>query len=177
MSRPQRVIAGSIFAVWISVSLAAFWWFQFKDIGNFENALASFDGTELAKLQMQPLSGRQALVVHFIDPDCPCSRFSRPHIEELERELSDRVEFRSASRLKSSMAFSVPATPSVAIWSESGELAYFGPYSGGAICGSGDDFVTSVFKRLEAGTNPKWLNLDAVGCFCPVKTRSKVIST
>lgn len=175
MCRSRKVLAGLVFVVWIGVSVTAFWWFQFKHLGNFENQLATFDGAELAQLQLLPIANHHAVVVHFIDPECPCTRFSLPHIEELERKLADRVDFRSASTLGTTLQ--IPATPAVAIWSEAGELAYFGPYSGGAICGTGNDFVTSVFKQLQAGTNPKWFNLDAVGCFCPSQSIPKVIST
>lgn len=171
----KKSLAFVTFAVWIGASATAFWSFQFKHLGSFENNLATFDGKDLAQLQLVPDNGRDAVVVHFIDPDCPCTRFSLPHISDLEHKLAGHIDFRPATTLANA-TFTIPATPAVAIWSKSGELAYFGPYSGGDICGSGDDFVTSVVNQLQAGTNPKWFNLDAVGCFCPHAKTAKVTS-
>ncbi|MFA7552774.1 MAG: DUF6436 domain-containing protein [Spongiibacteraceae bacterium] len=153
---------------WLFACAAAFWWFEFRYIDQFDNNLTSFNGQPLKALKLEPSANQLALVVHFVDPDCPCSRFSAPHIADLERTFNGLVEFRQWSKTdERPYSLSIPASPAVAIWTNTGALAYFGPYSSGAICGKGDDLVTSTLNKLHQGYNPEWINNDTVGCFCP----------
>jgi hypothetical protein len=122
---------------------------------------------------MSPLRGNKALVVHFVDPDCPCSRFSTPHIQELELAFSKNIEFvdflssvETDERMQQFKAAVIPAGPAVAVFSQSGDLAYFGPYSSGAVCGEGDDLVAATLTSLDNNINPQWINQENVGCFC-----------
>lgn len=178
MKKPQTHFALVVFVSWLCGAAFAFWWFQFQYVNAFDNQLATFNGEQLKQLHLLPGGNKSALVVHFVDPDCPCNQFSRPHIEDLEAKLATTTEF-SVRRIQAidSRQLRLPATPAVAIWSESGELAYFGPYSSGAICGSGDDLVVKVVNDLHRGINPQWINLDAVGCFCPLRDTPETSAT
>ncbi|WP_317932967.1 DUF6436 domain-containing protein [Halioxenophilus sp. WMMB6] len=175
MKKSRKLFAYLLLTVWLSSCAFAFWWFQFQYLGRFDSRLAAFNGEALSQIHLQPsTTTKTALVMHFVDPSCPCSRFSKPHIRDLEARFQGSVEFiNSDSQALDLLALEVPATPAVAIWSSSGELAYFGPYSGGAVCGSGEDFVVSVLNLLQQGSNPSWVNLDAVGCFCPLNKHTK----
>ena len=107
-------------------------------------------------------------VVHFVDQACPCSKFSTPHIKELEAQwVQQGVQFSSLDPLTVSRLAgyrdSVTASPSVAIWDESGVLEYFGPYTAGAFCGDGNDLLAPVLANQTQG---QWINQEAVGCFC-----------
>lgn len=45
----------------------------------------------------------------------------------------------------------LPASPAVAIWDRQGHLAYFGPYSEGAVCNASNSFVEPILKALLDG--------------------------
>lgn len=165
--------AGLIFVVWVLVMAYASWWFQFKNTGSLNDYWASFNGSELfSELTLE--SSDRILIVNFLDPKCPCSRFASPHIEQLQKNYKGIAKFVDFNQITSTDSpslqriknISIPASPAVAIWSTKGELAYFGPYSGGAVCGQGEDFVDATLTSLTAGNSPQWINQEAVGCFC-----------
>ena len=60
----------------------------------------------------------------------------------------------------------VVATPAVAVIEADGSVAYFGPYSAGAVCGEGEDLLKTVVKQLQENQNFAWFNLLSYGCFC-----------
>ena len=60
----------------------------------------------------------------------------------------------------------LPASPAVAIWDQQGRLAYFGPYSEGALCTSSNSFIEPIIEALLAGRSVRADSNLAVGCFC-----------
>jgi len=60
----------------------------------------------------------------------------------------------------------IPASPAVAIWDRQGQLAYFGPYSEGAVCTSSNSFIEPILDALIAEHPVNASNTLAVGCFC-----------
>lgn len=167
MVQPRLMLAGVVFVCWLFFIAYAFWWFQLRHIDSFSYYLAEFNSDDMNT--SFPLStGDTSVVVHILDPNCPCTRFSTSHIRDLEKQYGDISTFMNWQDLPESFRsdFRIPASPAVAIWSAAGELAYFGPYSSGEFCGEGDDFVFATIDNLAKGTNPKWINQDAVGCFC-----------
>src|SRR5690606_27647300 len=131
------------------------------------------------------------VMVHFVDPACECNRFSKEHIDHLTiilgnnvqtltvrtdtknlpqtaSDVSQQLSHQLSQQLSQQLADWPPATPATAIWDAEGNLAYFGPYSTGAICGRGEDMVLYTLKELVKGNNPRWLNQEAVGCYCPL---------
>jgi len=159
--------------LWLILGVLAFWWFQFRHISAFEEYWATFDGEAFKHIKFAPKQDYDAVVIHFIDDECPCSRFAKQHIADLEDKFSSEVEFLHSSALNSESllrtmpeSFSVPASPAVAIWDKNGALAYFGPYSSGAVCGQGDDFVEATLASLKHDQNPSWINHEAIGCLC-----------
>lgn len=174
MSDPKRAKhswAMAILALWLVLIIVAFWWFQFRNITDYDEYWASFDGKALLASKVVNDTGKP-LVFHFVDPGCSCSRFSYPHIEGLEQRYASAASFSEAGTfaiegVELPAEMMVPAGPAVAIWDQEGVLAYFGPYSGGAVCGEGADFVSSTLDQLKQGVNPQWINHEVVGCFCP----------
>ena len=164
----RLIIASAIFVVWFIAIAVAFWWFQLRYINDFGSYFAEFNGESIEASFPFPVSG-DAVVVHILDDGCPCTRFAHDHIRELEHRFSSHVVFMNWRELPESFRSSVnlPASPAVAIWDGTGALAYFGPYSSGSFCGQGDDFVFATLDNLTNDVNPKWINQDAVGCFCP----------
>jgi hypothetical protein len=154
------------------VAAITLWWFQFRYISQFDDHWVSFNGTALSEAKLIPEAGN-ALVVHFIDPSCPCSRFAHKHVSELETTFSTSVDFKRVEDISMEHPnIRVPASPAVAIWDKHGSLAYVGPYSSGNICGQGNDFTTMTLSALQEGKNPAWVNNEAIGCFCQWPTTS-----
>jgi len=123
-------------------------------------------------------------LVHFHDPACPCNVGNQQHLAELiERYAPRGVSFHtlqrpgSRGRLPPSLAALQPlatlpgserlaASPALAIWDRQGRLAYFGPYSEGAICSSANSFVEPVLDALLDGRPVQAGGVLAEGCFC-----------
>ncbi len=165
-------LAMGILVVWLSLCAVLFWYFQFRHMNAFDDYWATFHGESFKENRIRPIKG-YAIVMHFIDNSCPCSRFAEPHIRDLERQFGNEVEFIRFGSTENTRhpkidfsQLNVPASPAVAIWSKDGDLAYLGPYSGGAICGQGRDFVSSTLGNLKERHNPKWFNQEAIGCLC-----------
>ncbi len=124
-------------------------------------------------------------LVHFWDPACPCNVGNQQHLGELiERFAGKGVEFHvlqkpgSQGRLPDNLAAlrplaglpgseQLPASPAVAIWDRDGRLAYFGPYSEGAVCTSSNSFIEPILEALLQGRPVDATHTLAVGCYCP----------
>jgi hypothetical protein len=167
---------------------AMLWWaydsFQSRYLRPFDNQAMFFDGSQL---QPPPeLAGPGPIrVVHFWDPACPCNVGNQQHLTELvTRFAAQGVRFHVLQKpgshgqlpanLDSLQALDnlpgsehLPATPAVAIWDREGKLAYFGPYSEGAVCNSGNSFIEPILDALNRGRHVQASNTLAVGCYCP----------
>jgi hypothetical protein len=170
MRNLRHIAALTIIVLWLVASGIAFWWFQAKHISTFDAHFFEFNG-ELLQQSKIPDIGGQPTVVHFVDLSCPCSARAQAHIQELEETFTDMTTFYRWPDVPDTLgdvikSANVPATPSVAIWADDGTLAYFGPYSSGFYCGDGKDFVFSTLESLQNGSNPEWINHDALGCYC-----------
>lgn len=150
------------FSLWLTLVVCLFWWFLFR----FETVWVSFEGQNLPDM-IEPNGAWQ--VVHFVDEACPCSKFSEPHIAELEATWAPQgVRFKSVQagnelELDQSLLAEIPASPSVAVWDAAGELNYFGPYTSGVLCGQGEDLLAQVLNNPTQGQR---ISQEAVGCFC-----------
>lgn len=168
----RRLTALCVGVIWLAGIIYAFWFFQLQYLGQFSERLVEFNGNENQNLYLQP-DHATALVVHFLNPNCPCNSYSQKHIADLESKYSDNTEFvywgsqtLSREQKQTLKRFKVPASPAVAIWNSQGQLTYFGPYSSGAFCGQGTDFVSISLDNLRNGNNSVWINNDVAGCFC-----------
>ncbi|WP_096085455.1 DUF6436 domain-containing protein [Agaribacterium haliotis] len=175
--KQRKQLAAAVFLLWFLAVLWAFWFFQFRHFGVFAADLntsvhANFEaGAWLSSTYVGAAPEGSIVVQHFIDPACPCSRFTHRHVLELEqRFVAKRVYFERASQLAQSLQ--PEQAPAVAIWDEQGRLAYFGPYSSGVFCGQGRDFVEATLLNLAKGRNPRWINHDVLGCFCPWENKA-----
>ncbi len=133
-------------------------------------------------------------LVHFWDPACACSRFNELHVRQLIVEyqkrgirflvlaradaFSDRATLQTKARaifgdvevmLTSDVGLNknIPSSPAAIILDSKQQLAYFGPYSEGAVCSIGTGkFVERILDGVLAGNNPQFINTLAYGCFC-----------
>lgn len=167
---------------------AALWWaydsFQARYLRPFDNQATLFDGSQL-RLPPELAGPGPIRVVHFWDPACPCNVGNQQHLGELVEHFAPQgVSFHVVQRpgshgqlpanlgaLKPLAGLpgseQLPATPAVAIWDRNGELAYFGPYSEGAVCNSSNSFIEPILKALNEGRRVQASNTLAVGCYCP----------
>ena len=176
-SLKSKYLAWAIFVSWLLVASYLLWAYFYKPYGYF------FSEPELPGLSAETRLNApgQRTFVHFIDQECSCTRFSLPHIEDVKAEHPDvqHIEARlgsesvnSKSQTQNALAQEifdkqwVVATPAVAVIEADGAVAYFGPYSAGAICGEGEDLLKTVVKQLQADQNFSWYNLLSYGCFC-----------
>lgn len=204
--RRRALWASALVGVWLAGSAFGFWWYSAKDLRSFvataQLGAQRFDGAALsAELEAAITTHRDnhaqvadpPTVLHFWDPDCPCSRFNQSHVRQLaEHYRAAGVRFlvldrRTAApldpqRLEASFGpdvaafagrelvageLAIPASPAAAVFDGTGRLAYFGPYSEGAACLAGNgDFVERTLDKLLAGERPREMNTTAFGCFC-----------
>ncbi|MNV89579.1 hypothetical protein D3C71_1838880 [compost metagenome] len=61
----------------------------------------------------------------------------------------------------------LPASPAVAIWDHQGRLAYFGPYSEGAVCNASNSFIEPILQALSQHRAVTAGSTLAIGCYCP----------
>lgn len=164
--KSSSMAARTVLVVWLVAVAIAFWWFQFRYLGNYRDFYVSFTGESLSQPLPEHLRGA-IRIAHILDPNCPCARFSHQHITDMEEAYAGKVNFSRWQDLPSNFVKNVeiPASPAVAVWDSRGDLAYFGPYSGGAFCGEGEDFVDSVINMIRQNENPRWINHDALGYF------------
>lgn len=156
-----------VIPLWLMAVVTGFWWFEYRHWQSFETMAITFDGQDIQPFYQASGQKGKTTVLHFTDKTCPCSRYSERHIEDLQLILANTKQVVVTPPMVASIPnVIVPATPSVAIWNEQGELAYFGPYSSGAVCGEGKDFVSRVLSELQKHRNPRWINTLGVGCYC-----------
>lgn len=185
MHLPSRktLLACSIALLWATAMASAYWWYQLRYIRSFSEQTTLFAG-DILRLPAELAGPGPIRLVHFWDPACPCNIGNQQHLSELLARFEPQgVRFYSVQKagsqgqlpapLQSLQALAqlpgserLPASPAVAIWDRQGQLAYFGPYSEGATCNSGNSFIEPILEALNAGRSVNASNTLAVGCFC-----------
>lgn len=185
MTRPTRktLLASLLILCWAAAMLAAYWWYEARYLRSFSEQTALFYGEQL-RLPDELAGPGPIRLVHFWDPACPCNVGNQQHLAEvIERFAPQGVDFYavqkpgSSGQLPTSLSAlqalpeltgsaQLPASPAVAIWDRSGQLAYFGPYSEGAVCTSSNSFIEPILEALVADRPVSASNTLAVGCFC-----------
>ena len=163
----KKSITWFILVSWLFLSGLAMWFIFNQPYRHFiETKIPTFKQSKL-------LDGFDGLtVVHFVDKNCPCTRFSNTHIEALEQELTSANHVRIKAGewvntdLKNSMKDWLISSPSVAVFKESGQLAYYGPYTDALLCNQGNDLVKQVINSLGKDKDYQWFNVLGYGCFC-----------
>lgn len=158
--------------------------FQARYLRPFESQATLFDGSQL-RLPSELAGPGPIRVVHVWDPACPCNVGNQQHLGELVEHFAGKgVTFHvlqkagSHGQLPANLASlptiaelpgseHLPASPAVAIWDRQGRLAYFGPYSEGAVCNASNSFVEPIINALLDGRAVHASNTLAVGCYCP----------
>lgn len=179
----QKTLIGLAISLWLGSMATGLWWYKTRFIRPFSETTAVFSGQQL-RLPVSLAGAGKIRFVHFWDPICPCNVGTQQHLVEMIEHYSDHVEFyhlpKPGSRGQLPKALSggmrhlsglpgaeeLPASPAVAIWNTAGDLAYFGPYSEGAVCNSSNSFIEPVLDALLDNRAVAAANTLAVGCFC-----------
>jgi hypothetical protein len=175
----RSAYAWAVASVWLAGSAYAFWSFELKHQRSFESAhTVLFDSGSRARSaeawfhtvvapQLGSGSGHVATVVHIYSADCPCNRFTHPHLARIVAGYQHRgVSFVTVARGSIDLAW-VEATPAALVFDAAGRLVYFGPYSDSARCGeSGGGLVERVLERVLGGQSPQPQPFYGSGCFC-----------
>jgi hypothetical protein len=141
--------------------------------------------------QLDGADARVATVVHVYSADCPCNRFTHPHLARIISGYQHRgVSFVAAVHGPATRVAGSPAgpagltgiqqvelrggsdlawlesTPAALVFDAAGRLVYFGPYSDSARCGESGGLVERVLDRLLGGQTPRPQPFYGGGCFC-----------
>lgn len=184
MSSARKTILPWLLAVVCLVALLlALRWYQDQYQRPFDDRPTLFSGASL-QLPAALAGPGPVRVVHFWDPACPCNVGNQQHLVELlQRYAGEEVVFYSLQkpgsrgRLPAPLASlkplsklvgaeGLPASPAVAVWDQQGQLAYFGPYSEGAVCTSANSFIEPVIDALLQGRSVRATQTLSSGCFC-----------
>jgi hypothetical protein len=188
-SKSKNSLAWLLVATWLLGVVFAFWWFELRwyQQVTFEYHDAVFDSRTMmpdATMGASIKPDAVAKVIHYFDPECPCTRFNTEHVLELmERYQASGVKFEvrvpnTAGLEKALKIFSAPvqiveyaaapvASPAALVLDSAGLVHYIGPYSPGAVCSTrSGDFVSIVLDDLLEG-RPALQDVNlARGCFC-----------
>ena len=189
-------LAGTVYAFWwFQVRDLRAFTPEAEQMAVFEGEQLAVKLAALLDQESTDTNGK-TVMVHFWNPDCACNKFNDPHVRKIiEQYRASGVQFitvaaggknspQIAERARATFGTPVLlderrqapgvmpiSTPAAAVLTTAGELAYFGPYSEGAFCGTnGGAFVEKALNAVLGGDNPKELNTLAFGCFCQSKT-------
>jgi hypothetical protein len=142
-----------------------------------------------------PQQHERPKLLHFFNPDCPCSRFNLKHFHALNKDYSDKFDFyvvvesedkiEPAKKLinsevtivvdrdkKLAQACGVYSTPQAAILQTSNELYFRGNYNRSRYCTNKDsNFVQMALDSLVAKKGPPiFSELATVSYGCSIPT-------
>ncbi len=201
----RNTYAWAIASVWLAGTAYAFWSFELKHQRSFESARTVLFDTGVRarsaevwfRAMVAPRLGgtgaRIATVVHIYSANCPCNRFTQPHLARIvagyqhrgvnfvaavsgppAAAVGDGVPGSSASPAGlqqvelhggADLAW-IEATPAALVFDADGRLVYFGPYSDSARCGTTGGLVERVLDRMLGGRAPHLQPFYGGGCFC-----------
>ncbi|MBT1444858.1 hypothetical protein KJI95_10020 [Shewanella sp. JM162201] len=175
-----------ILSGWLVSVLLVFWWFELRYISRIEPSLLNQDRVGAEMGELIKAAGTSAdgapVVVHFIDPECGCSRETYEHLKTLAKSSAGKAQANSSgakarvlvsnhtdllftrtdgalpeplNEMKRINLNHVPAvTPAVGVWKADGTLVYLGAYSTGPSCGSGADLLQEALRSAAGDPAP-----------------------
>jgi hypothetical protein len=204
ISSPRLITAVATTAACVAGIAACFWWFDWR--ASFPTPVpAGHVALEPgAKVTLPPALASLAVdgapvLVHFYNPDCPCSRFNKEQLLELHAKWGSTVRFIVvAETVKKDVssplgdaapvlldpeseladALRVYSTPQAVLLDGERALVYAGNYNTSRYCTDPHtEFVRLALERLAAH-GPPLAQLPAWGCQLPAHvTRAKLAVT
>ncbi|MEK9713118.1 MAG: DUF6436 domain-containing protein [Thalassolituus sp.] len=186
-------LAGSLFGLWyfqqksIRPFIAQTDSPESRDLTSINRSLEQL----LIGAEIDIASPGRATLVHLWNPGCLCNNVSARHTQGVlaafseeqlqfvmlapltaaDEELAEARKLNPRAkiiRLTADDGIPLSASPGLAIFSPSGEMAYYGAYGFGALCSLSDDSLfTSMVATLLAGESyGPFMNVAGSGCFC-----------
>jgi hypothetical protein len=170
-----------VVAVWFVSSGAALWSFELQDARPYAEGTTSLEDWQPAVTEAENWfqargaadagkSDTIATWIHVYESGCRCNKYTDSHVEQIRKRFAksqvDFVQLDRAAVSGTAKAAWLGATPAALVFDASGRLAYIGPYSDSAWCGTGAGFVENALERLIRRDKVTPQPVFARGCFC-----------
>lgn len=165
MAKPSYTqLAWTTAILWLLLVTVLMWQIFASDYRSFLHENAP-DLSQMPRLETGGLT-----LIHYLDEQCSCNRFAKPHVADIEQSYLDaRHVYADKTREVDGVTLGnwAISSPSVSIFAPDGMLIYHGPYTAGSVCGQGEDLVATHIKKWRAGDTKQYFNILGQGCFCP----------
>jgi len=150
----------TIVFIWLSVTIAAFGYFICGRLVNFNfNFDDKLNGVEHQQLAMalKPYTAALAnnstnTVLQFSQPGFQCQQYSKDQIQDINK-IATEHQF-NILNIALTEHLIVPATPSIAILNNIGDVIYYGPYGEGLAC-SKQQVMPKLYSIIFSKVAPK----------------------
>lgn len=164
------------FIIWIVGSLGGMSYFSISRLVYFDPNNSLLDETitkDYAKRFSQYLTTKfgdvSGKAIHFSQEGCFCNLVAQSHISAVKSQIeqsgytNENFNISTIEHLKNF----IPSTPAVALFNDSGNLLFFGPYSTGYLCTAGNGFVEDLIIQMENKGQVQPITVSiARGCYC-----------
>jgi len=160
--------------IWAAVALGLITYFATQKISDFDpngmltkkmNKIES-DSQFRDKLRELGFTVEKG-VFHFSKGNCYCNFIASPHINSVNSLVLKKGYKNVQVNISAFPTLSdyIPSTPAIAVFNETGALAYLGPYSSGLYCAPTEGLVEK-FIPAENNIIGAVIVTDARGCYC-----------
>lgn len=122
----------------------------------------------LTKLLQEVKGDISKTAIHFRNGDCFCETLVSTHSQELANTLTAANFHNITVNINDVAGITtyIPSTPALAIFNESQQLVYLGPYSTGLGCFTDNSLIDTIKQYLIAQYWGAQINTEAEGCYC-----------
>jgi hypothetical protein len=162
-----------IVAVWLIFTVCAAIYFISNRLSEFdpEQKLVDISQETLVHRIMAELELPEHMpntLINFISKSCSCNQTSKAHRIDVNKKASQEKMSVINVTLPENFSGIIPSTPAVLALNNKSELIYFGPYSEGLSCGSGEGIIDLVMSNYKKGYNAQLIIEKSTGCYCNV---------
>jgi len=105
-------------------------------------------------------------LINFVSENCHCNQISSAHLADVRRTARKQNMNVINIVIPDNFSGIIPSTPAVLALDNSSELIYFGPFSEGLSCGSGEGIIDLVMSNYNKGFNAELVMTSTEGCYC-----------
>jgi hypothetical protein len=182
LQKPMR-LAWLLVCMWFVGCLGALWSFELSASRPHEIGLLSLAEYRTLREAAERWQARRGIytgsakaagptVVRVVDPGCRCNAANDRHLAQIKASYAGqgvRIESVSAADLRRAPGLGrLGGAPLAMVFDARGNLAYLGPFSDDAVCGTGPraGFVEQTLGRMERGEQLRASPVLARGCSC-----------
>lgn len=157
-----------LLALWLTFTVLAFSYFIQNKLTDFdaENKLENITHQQLAPYLLSFATSDDSgnKIIHFSKKNCDCQKTSEAHIQEINHiALENDFKIINVELTEHDI---IPATPSIAVLNQSGEVVYYGPYGQGIACSQTAGYAQTILKNFLKGYESHFVITKAKGCYC-----------